>query len=53
MFEFIEAFYNRIRLHGGVGYLSPEAFEARDTDIFTDCDRRWTSSIRWLRKRLT
>ncbi len=29
VFEYIEAFYNRKRLHSGVGYLSPEAFEAR------------------------
>lgn len=28
VFEFIEVFYNRQRLHSGVGYLSPEQFEA-------------------------
>lgn len=28
VFEYVEAFYNRKRLHSGVGYLSPEQFEA-------------------------
>jgi transposase InsO family protein len=28
IFEYIEAFYNRIRLHSSLGYVSPEAFEA-------------------------
>ncbi len=27
IFEYIEAFYNRTRLHSGLGYLSPIAFE--------------------------
>ena len=27
IFEYIEAFYNRVRLHSSLGYLSPEAFE--------------------------
>jgi len=29
VFEFIEVFYNRQRRHSALGYLSPEAFEAR------------------------
>ncbi len=29
MFEYIEVFYNRIRRHSGLGYLSPEQFEER------------------------
>ena len=29
IFEYIEVFYNRQRRHSSLGYLSPEAFEAR------------------------
>jgi putative transposase len=29
IFEYIEVFYNRQRLHGSIGYLSPEQVEAR------------------------
>lgn len=29
VFEYIEAFYNRIRIHSSLGYLSPAEFEAR------------------------
>jgi transposase InsO family protein len=28
IFEYIEAFYNRVRRHSSLGYISPEAFEA-------------------------
>ncbi len=28
-FEYIEVYYNRERLHSGIGYLSPESFEYR------------------------
>ena len=29
IFEYIEAFYNRKRIHSSLNYLSPEAFEAQ------------------------
>jgi putative transposase len=29
VFEYIEVYYNRIRLHSKLGYISPEAFEAK------------------------
>lgn len=29
MFEYIEVYYNRVRLHSANGYISPAAFEAR------------------------
>ena len=29
LFDYIEAYYNRQRLHSTIGYLSPEAFEAK------------------------
>ena len=28
IFEYIEVFYNRKRMHSSLGYMSPEAFEA-------------------------
>ena len=29
LFEYIEAFYNRIRIHSALGWLSPAEFEER------------------------
>jgi len=34
IFEHIEVFYNRERLHSTLGYLSPVAFEAANTPYF-------------------
>jgi putative transposase len=28
IFEYVECFYNRIRLHNALGFVSPERFEA-------------------------
>ena len=28
IFEYVEVFYNRVRRHSSLGYVSPEAFEA-------------------------
>ena len=30
IFEWIEVWYHRIRIHGSLGYVSPEAFEATE-----------------------
>lgn len=38
VFEFIEVFYNRQRLHQSLGYVSPEAFEAQGCSLIT-CPR--------------
>ena len=29
MFEWFEVYYNRLKLHNKLGYISPEAFEAK------------------------
>ena len=32
IFEYIECFYNRVRIHSALGNLSPTEFEARNTE---------------------
>ncbi len=32
IFDYIECFYNRVRIHSALGNLSPEEFEARHTE---------------------
>ena len=34
VFEYIEVYYNRKRLHSTLGYLSPEVFEARQAALW-------------------
>ena len=34
VFHYVEAFYNRIRPHSGIGWISPNAFEKMLTDGF-------------------
>ncbi len=33
VFEYIEAFYNRERIHQALGYLTPDQFEAEHTPV--------------------
>ncbi len=33
VFEFVEVFYNRQRLHSSLGYLSPVEYEQRQTEL--------------------
>ena len=33
IFEYLEVFYNRVRLHSSLGFLSPEAFERAHNQI--------------------
>ena len=31
IFEYVEVFYNRVRMHSSLDYLTPEEFEAKNT----------------------
>ena len=33
VFEYIEAFYNRERIHQALGYLTPDQFEAKHAQV--------------------
>jgi transposase InsO family protein len=37
IFEYIEIFYNRERLHSSIGYHSPKEYEKNDHGCLTDC----------------
>ena len=36
IFEYVEVFYNRQRLHSSLGYLSPTDYEAQQRDLRTE-----------------
>jgi len=44
IFEYVEVFYNRQRLHSSSGYLSPEQFEAGLNQHARSAHRTWGSS---------
>ncbi len=33
VFEYVEVYYNRHRLHSAQGYMSPEQFEAKESSV--------------------
>jgi hypothetical protein len=51
-FSYLEGYYNRVRLHSSLGYLSPLAFEERLRNQERQARERKVSAITWPSQRL-
>ena len=47
LFEYVEVFYNRKRIHSSLGYVRPEEFEAAPNRVVRRAHRLWGSPERW------
>src|SRR5258708_26503026 len=49
IFEYMVAFYNRVRIHSNLGYLSPVQFEVVNSCLFSFMrSQNWDSNTSWL-----